>query len=112
LLQLTFVNVLLVRRFTSRVGFTQPSRLGVASASRYIGGHDSVRCRNRLFCQLDQESHFSLQHKRLDISGRGNGVSGIRHWRDSNRTTLRMAICGGWNCALVHSRVAIRNSTR
>jgi hypothetical protein len=79
LLQLTFVNVLLVRGFISGVGFAQSCGSGVASASRYICGYDSVCCRNRLFCQLDQKSHSSLRHNRLDISGRRIDVSAIRH---------------------------------
>jgi len=112
LLQFTFVSVLLVRSFISGVGFTQSSGLGVASASLYVPGHYSVSCRNRLFCQLDQESHFSLQHNRLDISGWRSGVFANRYRRDSNRTTLCLAICRGRNGAFVHSRVAIRNSTR
>jgi hypothetical protein len=38
--------------------------------------------------------------------------SADRHWRNSNRTTLRLGICGGRNSAFVHSRVAVRDSTR
>src|SRR5579859_1052426 len=110
LLQFTFVNVLLVHGVISGVGFTQSCGSCVASASRYVGRHHSVRRRNRLFCQLGQESHLSLQHQCLDISGGCSGLSADRYWLDSNRATLRLAIRGCRNCALVHSRVAIRNS--
>src|SRR5215469_4505816 len=84
LLQLTVVNVLLVRSFSSSVGATQPCRPCLASASRYFRSHNSVRCGDRLFCKLGQESHLSLQHHRLDISGRCSGLSANGYWRDPN----------------------------
>ena len=112
LLQLTVIDVLLVRSFSSSVGATQPSGPYLASAPCYVRSHNSVRCWHWLFCQLGQEPHLSLQHHRLDISGRCSGLSVNRYGRDSNRATLRLANCIDRNCVLVHSRVAIQNSTR
>ena len=78
LLLVTFGNVLLGYSVARSLGIARPCRPCLASASRYVRSHNSVRCGDWLFCQLGQESHLSLQHHRLDISGRCSGLSANR----------------------------------
>jgi hypothetical protein len=69
LLQPTGGNVLLVHGFARSLRVTQPARHAVATTSRNFSSHNPIRRGRRLFCQLDQESYFSLRDNCLVVSG-------------------------------------------
>src|SRR5215831_15728390 len=96
LLQLTFVNVLLVHSWVlCGIRFTQRRR--------------------SQFCSLRRLAVLPIGLRIAPITAAsppgyfwpGQWSFANRYWRDSNRATLRLAIRGSRNCALVHSRVAI-----